>query len=569
MYPTSDSALSTKPTDDGTAWFGYLLATPDAIVISDTRGRIALVNPQVCEIFGFQEDELIGFQIEKLIPGRFCHAHRQRRHEYLSEPLLRPMGKGREVRGKHADGREIPLDVRLRMVDGPQGMLVIAAVRDLSQLRRLEAINQDRNRILEMIAGGRSLPDVLGELIAVIETQIHGGRCSILQWDRDDRRLRTLLAPRLERSYGDAIEKLAIGPDVGCCGAAATTGQRVIASDVMSHRNWVKLRKFACRHDIRACWAEPILDSRSEVLGTFTIYHGRPHHPDPVEIELVGTAARLAGIAIERDRRQKELLEKEEQLRCSQKLEAMGTLTGGIAHEFNNLLQVILGYTACALQEVEQRDSLHSDLKTVQAAAEQARSLTRQILSFGRRQSLQRSSVDANQIVGHVTCLIRPLIDARIQIEIDCADKLPLILADAGQLQQVLVNLSLNARDAIDGAGVIHFATSCVNRDGRGADSQDAECGQYVRIIVSDDGRGMTAEVRQRLFDPFFTTKSLGTGTGLGLSVAYGIVRDHGGTIHVASTPGEGTSFELVFPSEQPGTPADPKIESAGGIDWT
>ena len=239
----------------------------------------------------------------------------------------------------------------------------------------------------------------------------------------------------------------------------------------------------------------------------------------------------------------------EEQLRHAQKLEAVGLLAGGIAHDFNNLLQVIGGNAQLAelsdLDSASRQAALGEILKTVQRAAQ----LTRQLLAFSRRQALAREETDLNVFVADHVRMIRRLISETIRIELH-ADPLPLVvLVDRGQLEQVLLNLCINARDAMPKGGLLRIRLGAITLDADAAGRLGREPGtRYARLAVSDTGHGMDKATLARIFDPFFSTKPREKGTGLGLSVVYGIVRQHEGFIEVASRPGEGAEFEVLLP---------------------
>jgi signal transduction histidine kinase/CheY-like chemotaxis protein len=227
----------------------------------------------------------------------------------------------------------------------------------------------------------------------------------------------------------------------------------------------------------------------------------------------------------------------EEELRQSQKLEAIGRLAGGVAHDFNNLLSVILGYAELAEQE-QVSPSVRTFLTEIRAAGKRAAELTSQLLSIGRRQVLQARPVDVNELVEKVLKLLRPVIPEDVEIEFRPHSSPAMVQADPGQLEQALMNLCLNARDATQGGGHIYLRV----RVERGHERV------WVVLAVEDDGVGMPPEVLERVFEPFFTTKGPGRGTGLGLSMVYGIAAQHGGRVEVRSQPGEGTLFEVRLP---------------------
>jgi PAS domain S-box-containing protein len=259
-------------------------------------------------------------------------------------------------------------------------------------------------------------------------------------------------------------------------------------------------------------------------------------------------AGRIVGtITIDQDITDRRQLE--EQFRQSQKLEAVGRLAGGVAHDFNNLLTVILGYVDMIITEAESMPSVQESAKEVQYAANRATSLTAQLLAFSRRQVSQPKVLDLNDVVQHSARMLARVIGEDIQIATHLEHKLGRVKVDPSQIDQLLLNLVVNARDAMPGGGKLTIETANVVLDDQYVGRHiGVKAGPYALLAVSDNGTGMTAEVRSRVFEPFFTTKEAGRGTGLGLSIVYGIVKQNGGEIMVYSEPGQGTTFKVYFP---------------------
>ncbi len=244
----------------------------------------------------------------------------------------------------------------------------------------------------------------------------------------------------------------------------------------------------------------------------------------------------------------------EEQLRQSQRMDAIGRLAGGVAHDFNNLLTVIRANTEFLLEDLEVSDRRRDDAEQIREAADRAAALTRQLLAFSRKQILDPRALDVNEVVQRVQPMLQRLIEEDITMETLLGEGLGTVTADAGQLEQVLLNLVVNARDAMPDGGRILVETSGVVVTDAGAmvnervvDGALSE-GRYVRLSVTDTGSGMTETVRARAFEPFFTTKPEGRGTGLGLSTVYGIVKQSGGYVTVRSSPGEGSTLAAFLP---------------------
>jgi signal transduction histidine kinase len=271
----------------------------------------------------------------------------------------------------------------------------------------------------------------------------------------------------------------------------------------------------------------------------------------------------LAAIMAERDDAMTKRLLLEEQLRHSQKMEAVGRLAGGIAHDFNNLLTAIIGYTEIVLTSLDPKDERRADAEEIGRAAMRAADLTRQMLAFSRRQVLQPKIIDLNIALSKVEPMLRRVIGEDINMTVTGKATSAFVRVDPGQVEQVVMNLVVNARDAMPHGGRLTVETADAVLDGAAlADSPDARPGAYVMLSVADSGTGMSPEVRARIFEPYFTTKDVGKGTGLGLSTAYGIVRQSEGHISVSSEIGLGTTFRIYLPRSE--APAQNAPEAMG-----
>jgi two-component system, cell cycle sensor histidine kinase and response regulator CckA len=296
--------------------------------------------------------------------------------------------------------------------------------------------------------------------------------------------------------------------------------------------------------------------------------------PERDDGERVASVLLIGRDITERRRVEERMRQLEEQSRHTQRLEAIGRLAGGVAHDFNNNLTAISGFVNLVLMGLDEHDHHRDNLREVQKAVERASALTRQLLAFSRRQVLQPKNIDLNALLADLEPMLRRTIGEHIQLHLSLTSEGARLWADGSQLQQVIVNLAVNARDAMPGGGELRFATAFVEVD----DSWKREAqpiassippGRYVRLTARDTGEGMSVETQARIFEPFFSTKPAGKGTGLGLATIYGIVKQSGGYIWVTSEVGVGTSFEIYLPAAsgaiEPIEPVEPTAAIEGG----
>jgi signal transduction histidine kinase len=243
------------------------------------------------------------------------------------------------------------------------------------------------------------------------------------------------------------------------------------------------------------------------------------------------------------------LQDTEEQLRQAHKMEAVGRLAGGIAHDFNNVLTAIFGYADLLLDQLTDDDPRRADVQEIRRSADRAAALTRQLLAFSRKQPMAPHEIDVQDVVRSLEKLLARLVGEDITLRIGSAGPLWRIRADSGQIEQVLMNLCANARDAMPEGGTLTVFTENYEVAAEAGEHPGLHRGKYVRLTVTDTGYGMPADVQRHLFEPFFTTKEQGRGTGLGLATVYGIVRQAGGLVYVESQPGSGTRFVIYLPS--------------------
>jgi PAS domain S-box-containing protein len=312
----------------------------------------------------------------------------------------------------------------------------------------------------------------------------------------------------------------------------ANPPDRIQWKALVEHEGGVRnYEKQLCRHDRTIIWVEENTQTVRDAKGQVLFYEGS--FKDITERKQV----------------EKEKAVLEEQFRQSQKMEAIGQLAGGIAHDFNNLLTVIKGYSQLSIPDLKENDPLRENIVEIESAADRAANLTRQILAFSRRQVMEMKVLDVNTLLRDLDKMLRRVIGEDIELVTLFASDLGRVKTDPGQIEQVVMNLAVNARDAMPNGGKLTIETANVELDEAYALSHISVVpGRYVMLSVSDAGVGMTPEVRDHIFEPFFTTKDRGKGTGLGLSTVYGIVKQSDGNIWVYSEPGHGTTFKIYLP---------------------
>jgi PAS domain S-box-containing protein len=524
----------------------FLEAVPDAIVAVVADGSILMVNAQAEALFGFRRDELIGRQLELLVPATF-HDHSQLRAAYFADPVPRPMGRGMELSARRHDGSEFPAEISLNAIEIDGRLLVMGAVRDLTERKRAEAKFRS---LLE--AAPDAIVGVNPEgLIALVNTQAE----ALFGYERNQ-----LIGRPVELLVPGAAENIhSPTPNPGFRDPRTHSGEAWIAlagrrEDGSEFPAEVSLTSIETEEGLLVCAAIRDVSERVEAQ----------HERDRMEAQL------------ERDRL-------ERQLHQSQRLESLGQLAGGVAHDFNNLLAAILNYVSFVDEEITAEIALRpphegqrltavlDDVSQIGAAAERAARLTHQLLAFGRREIIKPETIDFNAVVSEVDGLLRTTIGEHVELITRCAPDLGNVLADRGQMEQVLLNLAVNARDAMPTGGTLIIDTeNFFVDDAYAARDPQLKAGTYVRLRVADTGTGMDSDVIERAFEPFFSTKPKEKGSGLGLATVYGIVNQAGGMVDLESDLGTGTTITILLPSvaaatAQPDAPRNATRRSHGG----
>ena len=620
--------------------FAELLeAAPDAMVCVDADGRIALVNAQTERLFGYGRGELVGQPVEMLVPDSVRGIHPARRAGYVADPRPRPMGAGLELAGRRRDGSTFPAEISLSAIDTEEGILVSAAVRDVTHWQLAAETAAQLASIIQS-----SHDAVIGETLDQVITSWNPGAerlygytatevtsrhiemlipaedrereaavvAAVARGERADqyqtRRLRkdgttvevsltlspiadrtgtiigvaTVARDVTERQRADARFRglLEAAPDAMVC---VDTDGRIALVNAQTERLFGYGRdelvgqpveilvpdQVRGLHPAHRAWY--MADPRPRPMGADMQLAGRRRDgstfPAEVSLSAIETDEGLLVTSVVRDvterleiaaererlRTQAERDKMERQLHQSQRLESLGQLAGGVAHDFNNLLGVISNYAAFAGEEVARQlpggrgQGVRDDIGQVQQAAERAAGLTHQLLAFARQEMIQPRVLNLNEVVLTIEQLLIRTLGEHVELITDLAAALPPVLADPGQIEQVLVNLAVNARDAMPQGGKLIIRTASTGIDDI-ASRGEMPPGQYVELTVSDTGTGIPKDVLDRVFEPFFTTKPKGEGTGLGLATVYGIITQAGGHVRIYSEPGLGTSLTALLP---------------------
>jgi signal transduction histidine kinase/ActR/RegA family two-component response regulator len=370
---------------------------------------------------------------------------------------------------------------------------------------------------------------------------------SILLADHNNKQLvfRYVIGESADRLHGTAIPW-----DKGIAGAVFSSGQPEIIPAVRQDPRHFSATDRITGYDSRDMIVVPLKRHGGEPVGVIEVLNKATGQVDRDDLDILVVIASIAAAAIERTHTAEVLHQKDLQLQQSQKMEAMGRLAGGVAHDFNNLLTVMQGFGELIVRALPPTAPLRKYAEEILKAAERASGLTKQLLTFSRKQVLEPRILVLNDLISNVETMLRRLIGQDIRLFIKLDPHLGWVKADPGQIEQVVMNLAVNARDAMPQGGSLTIETANVDLDDHlfARQAPDARPGRYVMLAVTDTGVGMDEATKAKLFEPFFTTKAPGKGTGLGLSIVYGIVKQSNGHVAVLSEVGRGTTFKIYLP---------------------
>ncbi len=486
-------------------------ASPSGILMIDSAGRIMLVNRQIERQFGYTRDELVGQSVECLIPERFRIQHQGHRARFFAAPTARAMGTRRDLYGLRKNGTEFPIEIGLQPITTTTGRHVLASIVDMTEHRHKEQELQESEERF------RTMADTAPVLI----------------WMSGPDKLFTYFNKGWLEFRGRTMEQ-----ELGNGWAEGVHPDDFERCLQTYHEAFDSRRPFIMEYRLK----------RSDAVYRWMLDTGTPR------ITPSGDFAGYIGSCVDisdRKTAEEDRARLEAQIRHTQKMEAIGTLAGGIAHEFNNSLTAILGFSELALKKIPPDARAHAQIQQVIKAGRRSRDLVHQILTFSRQTEQERRPLSLDGLVKEAVKLLRPTLPPTIELHECIASPTHPVLADPIQLHQLVLNLWTNAVHAMHaGGGRLDIRLENVEFDAdtlRGG--QPIERGSYVRFLIQDTGTGIDPEVKARMFDPFFTTKDVNEHTGMGLAVVYGIVTAHGGRLCVESWPGNGTRVEVYLPT--------------------
>jgi PAS domain S-box-containing protein len=503
-------------------YYEMLATAPDAILTTDGLGRILFLNTQAEKMFGYTRDELLLQSVDILVPERFRGRHVGDRKDYYAQPRTRPMNSGLNSVGRRKDGTEFPVEISLSPLKTGEGTLVTTIIRDISERKKVEEDLKDARAFTE------SLIQTAGVMIVLLDskgcvTRYNQTAEKITGYTEAELRGKNwfeILVPK--KNYPYVWEEF---------------NRLLSAGSPKTFENPILTKSGEERHIM---WQNNVVKMGGHIAGT--ISYGN----DITERKRMEEALR------ESERRLSELArEQERQLILSERLISFGELTASLAHEFNNPLGIVIGFAQDLLTEVDPSDPRHQSVKIIEEEARRCKKIMQNLLDFGRQSLPQYTQTEPLEMIQkNIALLSTRFHKAKIKTVIQVPNRLPKIWVDQQQVGQVLVNLFLNAVEAMPEGGTLTIGLTVQPDRGGAGLNEPPDPGGEVVLSVSDTGQGIEPDHLSKIFLPFFTTKSK-MGMGLGLSICKSIMEAHGGKISAGSIPGRGTVFSLYLPVDR------------------
>jgi PAS domain S-box-containing protein len=501
-------------------------SAPDAILVVDDAGQIRMNNHQAEKLLEAAVGELLGMNVERLVPMAARKKHVHLRTNFVQTTNSRPMGVGLSLHAVKLNGREFPVEISLSSThrEGRRETIVVmrdvserlAARRTESELRRAKTLTT----LTELALRERDFQSLSEQVVKILLEPI--GADLVLLGDRLSKDESYLI----RAAFGDSADVIR-GTNIDAALISDELRHPILVGDDANSPH--AILPLGAQLRFRSYISAPLFQN-GEMVGAISMASRTPHRFTSEDVAFVEAVTNVISTALERS-------EAEEKLMDSMRLESLGKLTGGLAHDFNNLLAVISGnLQILQLPSINETEKARA-IAAAQRASRSGADLTSKLLAFSRRQTLNPTQVNVEKLLTSFKELLLRTLGTGIQIELAIARNLPLTLVDEGQLEAALLNLVVNARDAMPQGGNVKIT------------AEVEEPGAYVKIGVEDNGTGMPADVMERVFEPFFTTKAIGKGSGLGLSMVYGFAKQSAGHISVQSKLGVGTRFDLLLPT--------------------